>query len=89
MTTLVLSTAAIVATAKPKIRALRRQIANALDAFARAQVRQTVSERQLRKAQRDIGRYSRMMHTDSLNQRGRKSQTKYAQLRASTASLYR
>jgi hypothetical protein len=89
MTTLVLSAAPFIATVTPKIRALCQRISNALDAFAEAQMRNTVSERQLRKAQHDAGRIGRMMHTRPFNHSGHKGHAKHQRSIASNARHYR
>jgi hypothetical protein len=50
--------------AAPKIRAAYRRFLGALDDFAAAKMRNAVPERELRRAQREINRYRRLMHPD-------------------------
>ena len=48
--------------AAPKVQAAYRRFLGALDDFAAAKTRNAVPERELRRAQREINRYRRLMH---------------------------
>ena len=51
--------------AAPKLRAAFQRFLDALDAFAQAKARRAVPEHELRRAQREIDRYRRLMHANS------------------------
>jgi hypothetical protein len=51
--------------AAPKLRPAWRRFLNALDAFAQEKARRAVPEHELRRAQREIDRYRRLMHANS------------------------
>jgi hypothetical protein len=64
MTVLILEAAPFARLAMIKLRALGRALLRALDAFAAAKMRNAVPEHKLRRAQREINRYRRLMHSD-------------------------
>jgi hypothetical protein len=51
--------------AAPRFRAVCRRFLDALDAFAQEKARRAVPEHELRRAQREIDRYCRLMHANS------------------------
>jgi len=48
-----------------KLQTVYQRFLDALDAFAEAKMRNAVPERELRRAQRNINRYRRLMHADN------------------------
>jgi hypothetical protein len=51
--------------AAPKLRTACHRFLDALDAFAQTKARKAVPEHELRRAQREINRYRRLMHANS------------------------
>ena len=68
MTALILQTTPFVEIVAAKLQSLYQRFLNTLDDFAEAKMRKAVPEWQLRKAQREINRYRRLMHTDHRRQ---------------------
>lgn len=64
MTTLNLQAKPLVEMVAPKLQIAYLRCLHALDDFAEARMRNAVPERQLRKADRAINRYRRLMHSD-------------------------
>ena len=64
MTALILQATPLVEMVAAKLQSVYRRFLHALDAFAEARMRNAVPEWQLRKAQREINRYRRLMHAD-------------------------
>jgi hypothetical protein len=73
MTALILQAKPFVEMVAPKLQTVYLRFLHALDDFAEARMRNAVPERQLRKADREINRYRRLMHA------GRKSPAKTKQ----------
>jgi hypothetical protein len=64
MTALILQARSLAEMVAPKLQAIYQLFLHALDSFAEAKMRNAVPEWRLRKAQRDINRYRRLMHAD-------------------------
>jgi hypothetical protein len=64
MTTLILRATPFIEMVVPKLQGLYVRFLHALDAFAEVKMRKAVPERYLRKAQREVNRYHRMLHLD-------------------------
>jgi hypothetical protein len=64
MTALILQATPFVDMVAPRLQTVYGHLLHALDAFAEAKIRNAVPEIELRKAQREINRYRRLMHTD-------------------------
>jgi hypothetical protein len=64
MTALILQAKPFVEMVTPKLQIAYLRCLRALDDFAEARMRNAVPERQLRKADRAINRYRRLMHAD-------------------------
>jgi hypothetical protein len=67
MTALILQATPLVQTVAPTVRTIYRRFLHALDAFAEAKMRNAVPEEKLRKAQRQINHYRRLMHKSPAN----------------------
>jgi hypothetical protein len=65
MTTRILRGAPVAAMVALKLQTVYQRFLDALDAFAEAKMRNAVPERELRRAQRNINRYRRLMHADN------------------------
>jgi hypothetical protein len=64
MTALMLQARPLIEMAAPKLHAAYQKLLRGLDAFAEARMSKAVPEWQLRKAQREIHRFQRLMHAD-------------------------
>ena len=64
MTALILQATPFIEMAATKLSAIYLRLLHAFDAFAEARMRNAVPQWQLRKAQREINRYRRLMHAD-------------------------
>jgi hypothetical protein len=64
MTAHILQATPFVELVAPELRTACRRFLNALDAFAEAKAGRAVPEHELRRAQREIDRYRRLMHPD-------------------------
>lgn len=64
MTALILQTVPFIEMMKPKAQAFYHTFLHALDAYAEAKMRKAVPVRKLRRAQRRIDRYRRLMHVE-------------------------
>jgi hypothetical protein len=64
MTHLILQATPFVEMVATKLQAVHLRLLRALDAFAEAKMRNAIPEWQLRKAQREVSRYRRLMHTN-------------------------
>lgn len=64
MTALLLQARPLIEMAAPKFTVVYQKFLRGLDAFAEARMRKAVPERQLRKAQREVKRFQRLMHAD-------------------------
>jgi cob(I)alamin adenosyltransferase len=68
MTALILQAAPFVELAAPKLRAIYRRFLDAVDAFAMYRMQRAVPEWELRRAEREINRYRRLMHESNARQ---------------------
>jgi hypothetical protein len=64
MTALLLQATPFVEMVAPKLQTVYRRFLHALDAFAEAKMRSAVPEQKLRRAQREINHYRRLMHAN-------------------------
>ena len=62
MTALILQATPFVQAVAPTFRSICRRVRHVLDAFAEAKMRNAVPEEKLRKAQRQIDHYRRLIH---------------------------
>jgi len=72
MTALILQATPFLGMIVPKMRAFLLQFLHALDAFAEFKVANAVPELELRRAEREINRYHRLMHASTPRVIGRK-----------------